>query len=140
MQLHAMPCLKKEFLGDFSDGCEVWRHVHMFVLETPSLGPNIGGFIQNIECLYWLLIVCWAQGIRTVVAMDAYPTEEQRRGAAEAEETWVFYPNDLPKRSAYSGDTRWALTPFLAHQVAPLIAPLTTEHCSVCSERELKTS
>ena len=50
--------------------------------------------------------------------MDAYPTEEQRAGAAEAGETWVFYPNDLPKRSAYSGDTRWALAPFLAHQVS----------------------
>ncbi|BDA41187.1 hypothetical protein COCOBI_01-8420 [Coccomyxa sp. Obi] len=56
------------------------------------------------------------KGIRTAVAMDAYPTEEQRAEAAEAGETWVFYPNDLPKRSAYSGDTRWALAPFLAHQ------------------------
>lgn len=51
-------------------------------------------------------------------AVDAYPAEEQRTGAADAGETWMFYPNDLPKRSAYSGDTRWALTPFLAHQVS----------------------
>ncbi|KAK9917000.1 hypothetical protein WJX75_009748 [Coccomyxa subellipsoidea] len=56
------------------------------------------------------------QGVRTVVALDAQPSAEQQSEAAAAGETWVFYPNDLPKRSAYSGDTRWALTPFLAHQ------------------------
>jgi hypothetical protein len=54
------------------------------------------------------------------VALDAQPSAEQQSEAAAAGETWVFYPNDLPKRSAYSGDTRWALTPFLAHQVDDL--------------------
>lgn len=56
------------------------------------------------------------QGVRTVIVSDALLSEEQARDAAAHGETWLFYPNDLPKRSAYSGDTRWALAPFLAHQ------------------------
>lgn len=55
------------------------------------------------------------------MAVDTEPTEEQRLEAQGAGETWVFYPNDLPKRSAYSGDTRWALAPFLAHKVLFLV-------------------
>jgi hypothetical protein len=48
------------------------------------------------------------------------PTDTQKADAAKNGETWLFYPNDLPKRSAYSGDTRWALAPFLAHQACDL--------------------
>ena len=31
-------------------------------------------------------------------------------------ETWSYYPDDLPLRSYYGGDTRAALVPYLAHE------------------------
>lgn len=97
-----------------------WKHLylgasaHTWALQRKGLRSEHKGSVLIADSLW---TCAWVQGIRTIVAMDAYPTDVQRTDAAEAGETWVFYPNDLPKRSAYSGDTRWALTPFLAHQV-----------------------
>lgn len=31
-------------------------------------------------------------------------------------ETWMYYPDDIPPRSFYRGDSRAALAPFLAHK------------------------
>lgn len=39
--------------------------------------------------------------------------------AAKMNETWAFYPDDEPLRTlALQGDSRAALTPFLAHKCA----------------------
>ena len=37
----------------------------------------------------------------------------------DAREIWGYYPDDWPLKGLHAGDTRAALTPFLAHQVLP---------------------
>ena len=56
------------------------------------------------------------QGIRTVIATNSQPTTEVQAEGARNNETWVYYPDDLPARSFYRGDSRAALAPFLAHK------------------------
>ena len=60
------------------------------------------------------------QGMRAVVALAQEPTAEERAEAAAANETWVAYPDDSPRRSPFfAGDSRAAMVPLLAHQARP---------------------
>lgn len=60
----------------------------------------------------------WRKGImRTYIALNHPPTEEQIADGKLHNETWGHYPDDNPRRSMYPGDSRAGLVPFLAHQV-----------------------
>jgi hypothetical protein len=58
--------------------------------------------------------------MRAVVALAQEPTAQERTEAAAANETWVAYPDDSPRRSPFfAGDSRAAMVPLLAHQARP---------------------
>ena len=57
------------------------------------------------------------QDIRTFVAMDDAALAATHPNMTDAREIWGHYPDDLPLKGLHAGDTRAALTPFLAHQV-----------------------
>lgn len=60
------------------------------------------------------------QGMRAVVALAQEPSAQERAEAAAANETWVAYPDDSPRRSPFfAGDSRAAMVPLLAHQAGP---------------------
>ena len=49
------------------------------------------------------------QGIRTVIAGQSEPTQAQVEEGRLHNETWTWYPDDMPLRSLYGGDSRAAL-------------------------------
>ena len=49
------------------------------------------------------------QGMRTVVAGQSEPTQSQAEEGKLYNETWTWYPDDMPLRSLYGGDSRAAL-------------------------------
>lgn len=49
------------------------------------------------------------QGMRTVIAGQSEPTQEQIEEGRQHNETWTWYPDDMPLRSLYGGDSRAAL-------------------------------
>ncbi|KAK9916685.1 hypothetical protein WJX75_005772 [Coccomyxa subellipsoidea] len=52
----------------------------------------------------------WRKGMRAVVALAQEPTAQERTEAAAANETWVAYPDDSPRRSPFfAGDSRAAM-------------------------------
>ena len=57
------------------------------------------------------------QGTRTLIAANFHPSEAMLADGRAHNETWVYYPDDVPLRSMYAGDSRAALMPFLAHKV-----------------------
>lgn len=56
------------------------------------------------------------QGIRTLIATNSDISDDIRAEALQHNETWIYYPDDIPPRSFYRGDSRAALAPFLAHK------------------------
>lgn len=61
--------------------------------------------------------LCCSQGIRTLIAANFHPSEAMLADGRAHNETWMYYPDDVPLRSLYAGDSRAALMPFLAHKV-----------------------
>ncbi|KAK9848859.1 hypothetical protein WJX84_012447 [Apatococcus fuscideae] len=57
----------------------------------------------------------WRKGVRTFIANNNPVDPEQVEAGKEFNETWSYYPDDVPLRSLYGGDSRAALVPFLAH-------------------------
>ncbi|EIE26267.1 hypothetical protein COCSUDRAFT_39407 [Coccomyxa subellipsoidea C-169] len=52
----------------------------------------------------------WRQGMRAVIALAKEPSTEDQLEAAAANETWVAYPDDSPRRSPFfAGDSRAAM-------------------------------
>lgn len=49
------------------------------------------------------------QGMRTVIAGQSEPTQAQVEEGKLYNETWTWYPDDMPLRSLYGGDSRAAL-------------------------------
>eukprot|EP00891_Asterochloris_glomerata_P009889 jgi/Astpho2/9889/fgenesh1_pg.00152_%23_12_t len=58
----------------------------------------------------------WRKGMRTFVAGNTPPSDTQVEEGKRFNETWSFYPDDVPLRSMYGGDSRAALVPYLAHK------------------------
>ena len=63
------------------------------------------------------------QDIRTYVALNESSLAETHPNVTDAREIWGYYPDDWPLKGLHAGDTRAALTPFLAHQVCNLLYP-----------------
>ena len=55
------------------------------------------------------------QGVRTFIANNNPVDAAQVEAGRDFNETWSYYPDDVPLRSLYGGDSRAALVPFLAH-------------------------
>ncbi len=55
------------------------------------------------------------QGVRTFIANNNPVDDAQVESGRQYNETWSYYPDDVPLRSLYGGDSRAALVPFLAH-------------------------
>lgn len=55
------------------------------------------------------------QGMRTFVAGNSPAPDALVQQGKQHNETWSYYPDDVPLRSLYGGDTRAALVPYLAH-------------------------
>ncbi len=73
------------------------------------------------------------QGMRAVIALAKEPSTEDQLEAAAANETWVAYPDDSPRRSPFfAGDSRAAMVPLLAHQASTLyeVVAVSFKHCS----------
>lgn len=74
-----------------------------------------------------------AQGLTTVVALEAHAKESEAEDAAANNETWVSYPDDSPRRSPFfAGDSRAAMVPLLAHEVRPYSNCNISLHLLVC--------
>ena len=51
-----------------------------------------------------------------MIAGNAEPTAALIEDGRKHNETWTWYPDDMPLRSLYGGDSRAALVPFIAHR------------------------
>ena len=49
------------------------------------------------------------KGMRTCIAGQSEPTQDQVEEGRLHNETWTWYPDDMPLRSLYGGDSRAAL-------------------------------
>jgi hypothetical protein len=54
--------------------------------------------------------------MRTVIAGQSEPTQAQVEEGRAHNETWTWYPDDIPLRSLYGGDSRAALVTPGPHQ------------------------
>ena len=81
------------------------------------------------------------QGLRTLHATNYNMSEGNRTACAAAHnETYEFYPDDVPLHSlALKGDSRAALVPFMAHRCAPssLLLPGCKIHNRGCAAASL---
>lgn len=59
----------------------------------------------------------WRKDIRAYVALNDTALAATHRNQTDAREIWGYYPDDWPLKGLHAGDTRAALTPFLAHQM-----------------------
>lgn len=82
--------------------------VHVAILTSHLL--------PNHEVLYPAICGCLLlQGMRTFVAGNSPAPDALVQEGKKHNETWSYYPDDVPLRSLYGGDTRAALVPYLAH-------------------------
>lgn len=57
------------------------------------------------------------QDMRTYVALSNQTVATAHAATSESQEVWGYWPDDEPVKGLHPGDTRAALTPFLAHEV-----------------------
>lgn len=62
--------------------------------------------------------VCMLQDIKTFVALNESALAATHPNLSGSTEIWGYYPDDWPLKGLHAGDTRAALTPFLAHEVS----------------------
>ena len=75
------------------------------------------------------------QDMRTYVALSNETVAAAHMGTSESQEIWGYWPDDEPLKGLHPGDTRAALTPFLAHEVwASACEHRVCEH-RVCGRR-----
>ena len=55
--------------------------------------------------------------MRTFVALNESALAASRMNDTDAQEVWGYYPDDWPLKGLHAGDSRAAITPFLAHEV-----------------------
>ncbi len=61
------------------------------------------------------------QDTKTFVALNESALAATHPNLSGSTEIWDYYPDDWPLKGLHAGDTRAALTPFLAHEVSNLI-------------------
>ena len=59
-----------------------------------------------------------SQDIKTFVALNESALAATHPNLTGSTEIWGYYPDDWPLKGLHAGDTRAALTPFLAHEVS----------------------
>lgn len=71
------------------------------------------------KTLSWTIIGCVfvVQDMRTYVALSNQTVAEAHTATSGSQEVWGYWPDDEPLKGLHPGDTRAALTPFLAHEV-----------------------
>ena len=57
------------------------------------------------------------QDMRTYVALSNQTVAAAHAATSGSQEVWGYWPDDEPLKGLHPGDTRAALTPFLAHEV-----------------------
>lgn len=62
----------------------------------------------------------WRKNMRTLVAMANETVASEYAHFGDSSEVWGYYPDDAPLKGLHPGDSRAALTPFLAHEVCIL--------------------
>lgn len=62
-------------------------------------------------------VLCAVQEMRTYVALSNETVAAAHAGTSGSQEVWGYWPDDEPLKGLHPGDTRAALTPFLAHEV-----------------------
>ena len=67
-----------------------------------------------------LIVIDLLQEVRAFVALNDSQLVANRLNDTDAQEVWGFYPDDWPLKGLHAGDSRAALTPFLAHEVQPV--------------------
>ncbi len=65
--------------------------------------------------------LCMLQDIKTFVALNESALAATHPNLSGSTEIWGYYPDDWPLKGLHAGDTRAALTPFLAHEVSNYI-------------------
>ena len=65
--------------------------------------------------------VCMLQDIKSFVALNESALAATHPNLTGSTEIWGYYPDDWPLKGLHAGDTRAALTPFLAHEVSNYI-------------------
>ncbi|KAL0040094.1 hypothetical protein WJX79_006208 [Trebouxia sp. C0005] len=58
----------------------------------------------------------WRKDIRTLVALANETVASEYAHFGNSSEVWGYYPDDEPLKGLHPGDSRAALTPFLAHE------------------------
>ncbi|DBA83020.1 TPA: hypothetical protein ACH3X1_006796 [Trebouxia sp. C0004] len=58
----------------------------------------------------------WRKSMRTFVALANETVSSQYAQPGNSSEVWGYYPDDEPLKGLHPGDSRAALTPFLAHE------------------------
>lgn len=58
----------------------------------------------------------WRKDIKTFVALNESALAATHPNLTGSTEIWGYYPDDWPLKGLHAGDTRAALTPFLAHE------------------------
>jgi len=59
----------------------------------------------------------WRKDMRTFVALANETVASEYAHFGDSPEVWGYYPDDEPLKGLHPGDSRSALTPFLAHEV-----------------------
>jgi len=59
----------------------------------------------------------WRKDMRTFVALANETVASEYAHFGDSPEVWGYYPDDEPLKGLHPGDSRAALTPFLAHEV-----------------------
>lgn len=63
------------------------------------------------------------QEVRAFIALNDSQLVASRMNDTDPQEVWGYYPDDWPLKGLHAGDSRAALTPFLAHEVQLCLAP-----------------
>ncbi len=62
----------------------------------------------------------WRKNTRTFVALANETVASEYAHFGDSSEVWGYYPDDEPLKGLHPGDSRAALTPFLAHEVCTI--------------------
>ena len=75
---------------------------------TPAVRPPVLPILIHDSVL---------QDMRTYVALSNQSVAAAHGATSESQEVWGYWPDDEPVKGLHPGDSRAALTPFLAHEV-----------------------
>ena len=75
----------------------------------------------------------WRKELRTFVALANDTVASGYAHFEDSSEVWGYYPDDEPLKGLHPGDSRAALTPFMAHEVCCILLLIFTfVHLFIC--------